>query len=130
MTDTPYTILILDDEEAIRESFSYYFEDNGWDVWAESSAESALEGMSGRKPDCAVIDIRLPGKSGDQFISEALNLFPNMAIAICTGSPEYEKPDDYREARISDTVFSKPIKSMADLENELLHLLRNRDFSV
>ncbi|MBT3321536.1 MAG: response regulator [Anaerolineae bacterium] len=118
------TILILDDEEVIREAFSAYFEDRLWITIKAESAEGALDLLEKKSPDAAVVDIRLPGMSGGEFIGEALLLKPKMVFVICTGSPEYIVPVELRgEERVSKYIFKKPLTKLFDLESELLQLI-------
>ncbi len=118
------TILILDDEEVIREAFSAYFEDRLWVSLRAESAEDAVALLENENPDAAIVDIRLPGMTGGDFIREALALKPKMAFAICTGSPEYIVPIDLRdEPQVSKFVFKKPLTKLFDLESELLSII-------
>ena len=94
MSESTYTVLILDDDEVVRESFLCYFEDHGWQVWSAASAEEALEVVAREKPGCAVVDIRLPGADGNAFIRDVNGTYPSMACVICTGSPEFMPPTD------------------------------------
>jgi len=121
-------ILILDDEEAIRDSFKYYFEDQGWEIWTAASTEEALKELQEQSPDCAVVDIRLPGKSGDVFIQKASKIRPGMSFVICTGSPEFHMEDHiHSPVKLAHKVFNKPVESMKDLEEELLSLMMGED---
>lgn len=43
MTEDVPRVFILDDDDAVRESFQYYFEDLGWDVRVAETAEIALQ---------------------------------------------------------------------------------------
>ncbi len=118
------TILILDDEDVIREAFSAYFEDRLWDTLPVESAEDALALLENENPDAAIVDIRLPGMGGGDFIRNALLLKPKTVFAICTGSPEYIVPMDLRgEPQVSKFIFKKPLTKLFDLENELLSII-------
>lgn len=118
------TILIIDDEEIIRESFAYYFEDRRWHCVMAESGEEALDILDESSPHCAIVDIRMGGMDGNAFIRAAHLKKPQMAYVICTGSPEYDVPDDVRKLpNVSEIVFSKPVTKMAELEGELLRLM-------
>jgi len=114
------TILVLDDETAVRESLTDYFEDHEWRVLPAASAEEALDIVTQEKPDGAVVDIRLPGMDGNGFILEAARKHPDLAFVISTGSPEYLPPEAVGNVpQVSDTVFSKPVSDLAALERAL-----------
>lgn len=116
-----FTVLILDDDKVMRESFIYYFEDQGWRVLAAETAEEALELMSHDRPDGAIVDIRLPGIDGQSFIYQTRNTYPQLAYVICTGSVEYHLPNEMAAiGNVSNMVFAKPVYNIKELEDELL----------
>jgi len=118
------TILILDDERIVRESFSDYFEDRLWRPVQAKSGEQALELLENESPAAVVVDVRLGGMDGDAFIREARVKKPGMAFVICTGLPEYKVPHDLLElAQVSNRPFRKPVISMADLEKDVLRVI-------
>ncbi len=120
MRDRAHSVLILDDEQAVRESLAYYFEDCGWRVLSAESAEDALNVISRDSVDGMVVDIRLPDMNGNDFICVASKLFPTLASVICTGSPEYRVPIEVETLpQVSDQVFTKPVLDLAPLEEEL-----------
>lgn len=120
------TVLILDDEAFVRQSFVDYFEDHLWRTLQAQSGELALALLEEESPAGAIVDIRLPGMNGDAFIRETYRKKPNMAFVICTGSPLYEIPNDLLELpSVSAHIFKKPVIDMAGLENNLLSLIRN-----
>lgn len=124
------SILILDDDEVVRDSLKAYFEDRGWKVFAVHSAEAAIELLRKETPDCAVVDIRLPGMNGNSFLLEIKETHPEMACVICTGSPQYHQPEEVlRMSQVSKRVFSKPVSDLQILENEIIEhhsLLREK----
>lgn len=87
MNDTPSAILVLDDEELLRETLAIFLENNGFTVFQAISAENALAELSNRACQAVVVDIRLPGMSGLQFIEKAHVLWPQLKFLIYTGSP-------------------------------------------
>lgn len=124
MNRSVHTILIIDDEKFVRQSIADYFEDQLWQTLQAESGEQALELLEEESPDCAVVDIRLQGMDGNEFIREAYKKMPNMAVVICTGSPDYYPPKDLSERPlVSDRMFIKPVSDMAELEKELLRII-------
>ncbi len=115
------TILILDDDIAVRESLMEFFEDREYQVLPANSAEEALEILTNDVPDGAVVDIRLPGMDGNAFILAAAKKYPSMACVIVTGSPEYSLPQRVADMyNVSETIFSKPVSDLAALGKTLL----------
>ena len=118
------TILILDDEPAVRQSIADFFEDCLWWPIQAGSAEEALQLLATEVPAAAVVDVRLPGMDGNTFIREVWQRGIKMAFVICTGSPEYDMPEDLLALPfVSDQLYKKPVTNMADMEREILHLI-------
>ena len=63
-------ILIVDDDDGIRELVKQYLDQNSYLVSTANSAEDALEKVKIIKFDLIVLDIMMPGKSGLEFTSE------------------------------------------------------------
>jgi len=82
-------ILIVDDEESIRESLKDFLEDFDFQVAAAASAEAALQLLQEQPIDILIADLRLPGISGDTLIVKAHELYPAMQFIILTGSVGY-----------------------------------------
>lgn len=79
------TILIIDDDEVIRDSCTKALVKEGYQV------ESASDGVSGcRKakqihPDLAIVDLKMPGLSGPEILEELARIDPYMAKVVITG---------------------------------------------
>lgn len=118
------SILIVDDEEYIRQSFIDYFEDWHWLVFDAESGESALELLKTQICSAAVVDIRMTGMDGETFIRNASKKYPDMVFVICTGSPEYDTSEDIlRLPNVANQVFGKPVIYMDKLENTIKGML-------
>ncbi len=118
------TVLFVDDEAYIRQSFADYFEDKLWLTLQAESGEKGLDILEDESPQCAVVDIRMGGMDGNTFIRKALKKRPGLIFVICTGSPEYDIPEDLNShPNVSEQLFRKPVTQMALLERELLKLL-------
>ena len=128
MNETLQSVLILDDEDAVRESFMAYFEDHGWSVLGAATAEDALALLKHNSPNGAIVDIRLPGIDGNEFIRQATKTHPHLTCIICTGSPEYHPPADITSLpNTYGIIFAKPVIDMPSMEQELLkQITQNR----
>ncbi len=117
MSTEAIKLLIIDDDMAIRLSFSDYFEDQGFEIQQADSGEQALELFPAFKPDVAIVDIRMAGMSGDSFIRRALQFNYGCNFIICTGSPDYGTPIDLiGETNVCSEIFTKPVTDLNHLK--------------
>ncbi|WP_428565156.1 MAG: response regulator [Solidesulfovibrio sp. DCME] len=124
MTGHPATILVVDDEETIRDSLQVFLEAKGFAVVTAASAEQALEVLASRPCDGAIVDIRLPGQSGDAMILAAHPEYPAVKWLICTGSMDFAPGPELAGAGLTPRdVFTKPVADMGLLVDRLQRLL-------
>ncbi|NWH06816.1 response regulator [Desulfobacter latus] len=124
MEETKKSILIIDDEDYIRQSFIDYFEDRHWLVFDTKSGESALELLKNQACSAAIVDIRMTGMDGETFIKNASKKYPVMGFVICTGSPEYQTSEDILQLpNVANQIFGKPVIDIDKLENTIKGML-------
>ncbi len=106
-------ILVVDDEQMVRENLVDYLEDEGLDVISVGSAEEAITLMKTEKAEVAIVDMRLPVMHGNDLIIKLKELRPDMDFIIHTGSVDYAVPPDVRNLGISsENVLLKPVADM------------------
>ena len=71
MTETTSTVLIVDDDESMRELLRRMMEDAGYEVAVAPDGISALEKASAQPPDVILLDAQMPVKDGFQ-VAETL----------------------------------------------------------
>lgn len=82
----PENILIVDDEETIREIISLKLAENGYLCATAGSAEDALALMKGKDFNLIISDIRMPGMSGMELLKIVKSDYPNVeAVIMVTG---------------------------------------------
>jgi len=64
----PEKILLVDDEEDIRDILSISLSDLGYDVTTAASGEEALRHFRSTKPPIVLTDIRMPGVDGIELL--------------------------------------------------------------
>ncbi|WP_367184360.1 response regulator transcription factor [Intestinimonas sp.] len=62
------TIVIIEDDESIREMLRYYFRSVGYEVACFESGEEYFEQMGAGKPSLYILDIMLPGMDGLEIL--------------------------------------------------------------
>ncbi len=78
-------ILVVDDEEMIRETAGAFMEKLGYDCEAVEDAERALGLLSEQSFDLVISDISMPGMDGIQLMKEVRASHPDLAFMIMTG---------------------------------------------
>lgn len=84
-------ILVIDDELSMREFLTILLEKDGHTVELASDAPSALEIVSQKDPDLVISDIRMPGMSGLEFLSEVKKNKPDLPVIMITA---FALPED------------------------------------
>jgi len=87
---TEFIVMIIDDEEGIRESLSGIFEDEGYSVLTASSGEEALNILKEQNPDLILLDVWLPGIDGIQTLNEIRKLKPDLPVIMISGHGNIE----------------------------------------
>jgi two-component system, response regulator RegA len=85
MASVAPTLLVVDDDERLRERLLRAFAARGLDVHGTSGADEALSIARGRAPSHAVIDLRMPGRSGIELLDELRGLLPALRAVVLTG---------------------------------------------
>ena len=126
----PIRVLVVDDEFSVRSSLGGYLEDRDFDVFLAASGEESLEVLKKRTVDCTIVDIRLPGMDGNQFIRKAHQLQPSLIFLIYTGSTAYEVLPYMADIGIgAEDVFHKPLTDMGVIVDTIRRRTRERGAS-
>jgi len=79
------TLLIVDDDERLRERLAEAFASRGYRVVTAPDHPRGIEAAYTQVIDRAVVDLRMPGANGLAVIEDLLQLQPNMKIVVVTG---------------------------------------------
>jgi len=119
--ENDFTVLILEDEDAIRESLAAYLEDFGISVLKPADVNEAREMCELREPAVAIVDLRLPGTGGDAFIQEVHDRCPGTRFILYTGSPPEEVPSELLDLPwVSPNIFFKPVFDLKLIYDEVV----------
>ncbi len=80
-------ILVVDDDESVRETFTAILEENGYIVDTAESGREAIEKSNKNVYNAAFIDIRLPDMEGTELLTALKQTTPKMRKIIVTGYP-------------------------------------------
>jgi len=81
----PYSILLVDDEEIFRQRLALAFSRRGFIVHEAGDFEEAVQVLGEWAPEMALIDLRMPGRTGLELVAEAKRLRPEIKIVVLTG---------------------------------------------
>ena len=101
-------ILVVDDEEGIRESLSGIISDEGYRVAAVESGEAALEYLEKDTPELVFLDVWLPGMDGLETLKKMKERFPDTAVVMISGHGTIETAVNATAAGAYDFI-EKPL---------------------
>lgn len=112
------SVLVVDDEPGVRQSFSLYLEDQGHEVSTASDGRAALGLLDGQSFDLILLDLRMPQVSGLSVLEHVRGRLPNTPVIVISAT-----------GRIADVVealrlgawdyLTKPIEEMAVLDHAI-----------
>lgn len=129
-------ILIVDDEEGIRETLSEILEDEGYQVIMASTGEEAINIFQKEFPDLVFLDIWLPGMDGIETLRAIKDLKREVPVIMISGHGTIELvvkamqmgACDFIEKPLSldrVVISAKNALAMSNLERENRHLREN-----
>ncbi|MGD8273606.1 MAG: response regulator [Desulfobacterales bacterium] len=77
-------ILLVDDDEWIRDSLRIFFEAEGCHVLAVETAEEGLSAINNQTFDLLLVDYKLPGLDGLEFLKRIHNTQPDAIKILIT----------------------------------------------
>lgn len=84
MEPKKYSVLVVDDDEAMREMLVSILEEAGIEAAEAASADAALRLFQEREFSAVLSDIRMPGKSGMELLGELHKLRPEVPVLLMT----------------------------------------------
>jgi two-component system, OmpR family, response regulator len=117
-------IMVIDDEERVRELLlEYLSEFEGLELFGAGSAEEALEMLRKHPVKLCVVDLRLPGMDGAEFIEKAAAEHLCGHFIVHTGSVDFLVTQPLKDLGVvQEDVFYKPVDAAEILERIYTHL--------
>ena len=78
-------LLVVDDDDAFRESMELEFGDRGYQVLGAPDHRTALRLAATYQPQFAVVDLRLRSERGLEVLGDLVERYPQMACVVLTG---------------------------------------------
>ena len=103
-------ILLIDDDEWIRGSMTLFFESEECRIKALETAEEGLEELKEHVYDIIIIDYKLPGINGLEFLERIQDLYPNAIRILISAYGNKKVVDKAKNIGIQDYI-EKPFTS-------------------
>lgn len=101
-------LLIVDDEEGIRESLALAFEIEGYPVFSACDGKDALDKIEKNKIDIVISDIRMPNKDGIALLRDLQTMTKDKPVVLLMSAyTEFTEPDLKKMGAM--TLLRKPI---------------------
>lgn len=117
------TVLLVDDEPSIVETFRYFLECGGYTVLGATSGDSALKVCRcfPETIDILVADMKLAPQDGAQLAAVIRALYPCLTVVLMSGWPA----DTFSDHSIADGFLEKPFRP-SELLEVLSSILRKK----
>jgi signal transduction histidine kinase/CheY-like chemotaxis protein len=121
------TVLLVDDDEAVRSTTGLILEAMGYTVVEADSGRAALARLADDEPiDLLLTDVAMPGMNGPELARQARALRPVMPIVFFSG---YADPEAVAGDAILQRMVRKPFRA-AELANQIEAALAEHRSSV
>ena len=116
-------ILIVDDEEHIRQLYSEELIEAGYEIITAESGYKILDKIEDEKPDLVVLDIKMADYNGLDVLQDIRNRFYNLPVVLCTAY------DTFKEDMKSVAADFYVIKSfdLTELKNKITMALEAKN---
>ena len=111
--DKKPNILVIDDENDLREMTQSSLEDLGFCVTAAASGRQGIERMAIHQGfDVVILDMLMPEMDGPTTFTHIRTLIPEMPVVICSGFAQHDAIDNLTSK--NDVYF---LKNLSDCDN-------------
>ena len=105
MARTDSCIAIVDDEVFVRTALARLLRLSGYEAVTYASGDDFLAALEGRRPDCVLLDIHMPGLSGLDVKDRLTTMRIHLPVIFITASDEV---DSALAARAGSCLLHKP----------------------
>jgi DNA-binding NtrC family response regulator len=83
--NTKIAVLIIDDEEVVRRSFTRALDDRQCKVEQAASGAEGLRALERQRFDVVLLDLRMPGMDGIEVLAEIKRRWPKTEVVVISG---------------------------------------------
>lgn len=84
----PTRVLSVEDDPVIRQSIAAWLTDEGYEVIEAADGIQALRAVRERQPDVVLLDLGIPGLSGDTVLEHMATEKPDLPVVVVSGRAE------------------------------------------
>lgn len=121
-TPSKHEILIVDDDEAVRDSLGLLLQSSGYEVSKATNGFDALLQLKRSLPAIVLSDLNMPQMSGFEFLSVVRRRFPQISVIAMSGA--YHSGDAVPGGVIADAFYSKAHSDPPALLHTVAELIR------
>ena len=123
-TDLNGHILLVEDDDAQRQTLTALLSDEGFRVHAAATGKDALDVLRTEKVDVAIVDLRLPDVDGTELLGRFQRLSDDVDVVIHTGNSSYETARD--AVNLGASGYVEKGSDPAELLRKIHHVFRDR----
>ena len=97
-------VLVVDDDEDIRDYMELFLQDSGYQVTTTSDGHLAIDLLRKTTFHLAIVDIMMPALSGIELLEEIRRLDDDLPVIVFTGHPTVETAIQAMRFEVSDYV--------------------------
>jgi len=119
---SPRTVLLLEDNDSVRELLKVLLETEGYLIVEASDGRDGLTKAEELKPDLMILDLMMPGLDGENVLKTMRRHSKLSKVPVLVVSGKYESLDALRTQIGEENIFPKPFEPsrMLDRIGELI----------
>jgi len=118
MSNSPATLLIIDDDEVVRLSLADYLEDSGFNVLQASNGQQGLDMFEREQPDLIICDLRMPQVDGLTLLRRISELSIDTPVLVLSGAGVMSDVVEALRLGAADYLI-KPLEDLMVLEHSV-----------
>lgn len=125
---TPRRVLVVDDDDLLRENFCHILQKAGYETMGSASGEAALQMARARVPHIITLDVMMPEMDGFAVLAR-LKLEPLLrSVPVLMMTSSRRSTDVHRARGLgASTYLAKPVDAQSLLQRVAMLLPASRD---
>lgn len=112
------TLLVVEDEKAVRDSIVAYFEDSGYRILEAANGSEGLSIFESEQPDLVICDLRMPGMDGLHLLNRIMETTDETPVIVVSGAGVMTDVVEALRLGAADYLM-KPVVDLSVLEHSV-----------